>query len=382
MPKRLPILILLDSHIDNVIAECIEPIIKSVIDKGYNTFCLETPSAIPIGKVKLGLQAEIVKIETNILPSVTAAINKGIQKAANEPKRLYASQELIALNLQDLVDLIKLYMPEQKNYEALAIQLRSHFQYKVTQHYLDILSPMIKMVGVDVNDRNFAVMEFAQHNTRREQHIGTKVLELYSAGANIVLKVGKTHAPGLFKFFSNAKHLDQIVFINLSSPDTCEPPYTPPDLALMEDPSRIHKLYFESAKSAKAQCSQIGAWIDLSIGKKPAVTDARVNHICLAAQKNNVTELEKFFESNRAFNFDTALPGGFTALDYACKSNSREAAEWLISKGCNLYNAGTREAPKIAPINRCNAALKAILEMPHEQDPATVIQGKSSSLKM
>jgi len=372
MPKRLPILILLESHVDNIVAGCYESLINSLVTKGYDTFCLEIPASVPMQMVMRGLKAEIEKVETSILPKVVVAINNGINRnaaihlATFGSKLVYTPQELIVLNLETLVALIKMYIPQEKNSDALAIQLRSHMQHKLSLQYLGSLAPKIRMVPIDLDQRDFANVASVQHNSLREKHMCDKLLEQYRAGSNPIYKVGKVHAQGLFMLLREAKLLDQTIFINLSSADAREPHYGPEMQTFMDDPrNQIHKIRFESATNIDVQIRRVDFLITAYMmpeKKELPKADKIVNSLCLAAKNNNLHELDKIFEAYPSFNFDSTISGGFTALDYACQSNSKEAAEWLIHKGCDLYNVGSQAQPKKRPIDRCEIALKPILE--------------------
>lgn len=377
MPKKQPILILLESHVDHIVAGSYESLISELLTKGYDTFCLELPKSIPMHMVVRGLKAEIEKVETSVLPKVVTAINKGISSnamvhmAAFGPKLFYTSQELSSLTLETLVAFITLYIPEEKNSDALAIQLRSYRQHKISLQFLQSLAPKIKMVSIDLDQRDFANVHSSQHNSLREKHMVDRLLEQYRAGSKIVFKVGKMHAQGLSKLLREAKLLDQTIFINLSSPDAAEPYYGLEMQAFMDDPrNQIHKIRFESAANIDDQLKNIDSLITafrISAKEELSKVDPMVQRLCAAAQKNKVPELDEILKANPAFNLDSSISGGFTALDYACKFNSKDAAEWLINKGCDLYNAGSPAQPKTRPIDRCNKDLKPILEKIYAQ---------------
>ena len=64
-----------------------------------------------------------------------------------------------------------------------------------------------------------------------------------------------------------------------------------------------------------------------------------IKTFCSHAKNNRVPEMVKMLQEYPAFNIDTPFTNGFTALHYACKNKSLDAASFLLRIGADLNKA-------------------------------------------
>ncbi len=254
----LPIIVFLESHIDCITPHHYENLVRHLITKGYNKFCLEAPSLLTIDEIKSYLSAEISDVE-ELLPKVVGLINSGYKTTNPNSTYTCTVDGLLNLEFTSLIKILQMYVSSQK-YSELALKLRSHIPNKVTLRMFNKLSAKIDMVGIDT-ERTFSVMDHAQYNKPREDFMFNKLLELYNNGCNIIFKVGKLHGFGLYQRFLKEQCLDNIVFIDLLSPDTIASPYPMEQVEFMNNPEKVHKIFFESIKTTPKQLLQLDKFI-------------------------------------------------------------------------------------------------------------------------
>lgn len=250
----LPIIVFLESHIDEIIASHYTKMIQNLIGKGYNKFCIEAPSELSLDEIKLALNLEISEVE-KLLTEAVDYINLGYKTTNPNSSYKCTKNGLLSLDITSLANILKMYVSLNRSAE-LALKFKSHLTNNITLEMFNQLSSKIDIIGIDV-ERTFSVMEHAKHKETREDLMFSKLLESYNNGFNIIFKVGKLHGLGLYERFKKEQRLDNIIFVDLSSPQTILPPLSDEQVEFFKNPKKTHKIFFESTKTIAKQLRQL-----------------------------------------------------------------------------------------------------------------------------
>lgn len=84
---------------------------------------------------------------------------------------------------------------------------------------------------------------------------------------------------------------------------------------------------------------------------------AIANEFCIKAKNNDVAGMREFLHKHPGFNIGTPFKLGFTALHYACKNKSLEAAQFLIMLGADITQPALNEG-RTTPLDLCKDVKK------------------------
>lgn len=123
-------------------------------------------------------------------------------------------------------------------------------------------------------------------------------------------------------------------------------------------------------------------YISSTTGLPVSDPDNLVNakEFCIQAKNNDVASMRDFLNFHPGFNISTPFQAGFTALHYACKYKSLEAAQFLITLGADATQPAL-DKNKTTPLNLCkedkifSESLNKLIHMLNTQAKSNFIFG-------
>ncbi|KTD21166.1 hypothetical protein [Legionella londiniensis] len=216
----LPIIIMLERHWDAVAKDALKYTLPSLVEKGYDVLCFESPS-------DEGEDILISRIESTI-----QFARERYSEANSLLKKRGINVNLTEMNYSDLQRLLRLYVSTQYSNEmALWFRelpghekkldlVRAAKSLKMSIAGVDLLaSEMEKLQSMEVQvNLKKKLSAIDQLDCKRIASFKKHLLNLQRSGKGVIFVVGKFHYEQLVKAFSDEYSLSDVIFIHPHSP--------------------------------------------------------------------------------------------------------------------------------------------------------------------